>query len=372
MLRRLRAVKGSVLKGTALKVERTSQGLHRARRYFLNGSTVQTIHYVVDAPGWVQAKRLKHLSEHLTNLRFKALIGSEFSKLWNRGRLKGEPVYFVSWRVLEACAKQGRCRFGPDDYDRFMAGVTSHQSIGGGLKAATTFPPGRDPDKVLESAVQLLRRLGAVTVNSRILYDLLSSHVPGLSYTPNGVDEKFFHPSTSHRYDRGSIRVGWAGKIRAAKNYETAKAALDRLKDQGFVPRLIAHPKRTREEQILSNTEMRSFYHGIDFFLCTSWHEGTPNPALEAAACGVPVVTTRVGNMPDLIRHEENGFFVEPDVDSIVSTFQRLRELDPGDYASLGRNIRRRIEEDWTWEKNVSNYRTAFRKLLAVDVGASR
>ncbi|MEO8601389.1 MAG: glycosyltransferase [bacterium] len=40
--------------------------------------------------------------------------------------------------------------------------------------------------------------------------------------------------------------------------------------------------------------------------------EGTPNPALEAAACGCTVVSTPVGTLPELIRDAANGYLVEP------------------------------------------------------------
>ena len=57
---------------------------------------------------------------------------------------------------------------------------------------------------------------------------------------------------------------------------------------------------------------------------------------VEAAACGLPVVTTRVGNMPELIRDGENGFFVERDAADIAAKLCQLRD-DPGLRERLGR-----------------------------------
>jgi len=43
---------------------------------------------------------------------------------------------------------------------------------------------------------------------------------------------------------------------------------------------------------------MVEFYRSLDVYVCASRSEGTPNPCLEAAACGLPVVTTRVWAAP--------------------------------------------------------------------------
>jgi glycosyltransferase involved in cell wall biosynthesis len=53
--------------------------------------------------------------------------------------------------------------------------------------------------------------------------------------------------------------------------------------------------------------------------LVTSRDEGGPRAVLEAMAVGVPLVTTRVGQAMDLVRHGQNGWLVEvEDVDGLV------------------------------------------------------
>jgi glycosyltransferase involved in cell wall biosynthesis len=53
---------------------------------------------------------------------------------------------------------------------------------------------------------------------------------------------------------------------------------------------------------------MVDWYNSIDVFLCTSIGEGSPATAMEALACGRPVVTTAVGDMPNLVFDGETGF----------------------------------------------------------------
>ncbi len=52
-------------------------------------------------------------------------------------------------------------------------------------------------------------------------------------------------------------------------------------------------------------------YRALDAYVVPSRQEGGPKAVFEAMASGVPVVTTRVGQAMDLVRHGENGFMVD-------------------------------------------------------------
>ena len=52
-------------------------------------------------------------------------------------------------------------------------------------------------------------------------------------------------------------------------------------------------------------------YHAADVCLVASRQEGGPKAVLEAMSCGVALVTTRVGQAMDLVRHGDNGWMVE-------------------------------------------------------------
>ena len=65
---------------------------------------------------------------------------------------------------------------------------------------------------------------------------------------------------------------------------------------------------------------VRPGYPAIDVCLVASRDEGGPRAVLESMASRVPLVTTRVGQAADLVRHGENGWMVEPeDVDGLVA-----------------------------------------------------
>lgn len=330
---------------------------------WLLGVTESTVYCIVDTKGWIQHKRLQYLDDLLPDIDLKVLEQDSFVRRFRWGLIGDEPLYFSSWRMPRHLIESGRLDLTPADLERSMTSVTSHSNIGGGLRPSTAVADGTDPEDAFERAVEILQEFGVVTVNSRILEDLLSPHIDDLIYAPSGVDTDLFHPPDERTYDPEEIRVGWVGKERAAKNHETIREAARILEDEGFDMRLMAVPKGVHTDELRSHEEMRDFYQDLDYYLCASWNEGTPNPCLEAAACGVPLVTTRVGNMPELVEEGDNGFFIEPTVGSIVETFQRLRKLTPDGYERLSRNARASVEP-WDYEHRVDPYRQAFERLL--------
>jgi glycosyltransferase involved in cell wall biosynthesis len=73
-------------------------------------------------------------------------------------------------------------------------------------------------------------------------------------------------------------------------------------------------------------------YDAIDLCLVTSRDEGGPRAVLEAMATGVPLVTTRVGQALDLVRHGENGWLVEvEDVDGLVESAAHVAAAADGE-----------------------------------------
>jgi len=235
---------------------------------------------------------------------------------------------------------------------RLVMGICSHYELDGAWRA-----PG------LATIEELAR---AVFVNNRLLLEefepLLSQPV---YYTPNGVDTDFFRPAMppippGPPATMRSLRVGWAGSLtnhgeghRGVHEFiAPAVAAVE-----GGELRLAA-----REEKWRSREEMLDFYRSLDVYVCASRTDGTPNPCLEAAACGLPVVTTRVGNMPELIRDGENGFFVERDAADIAEKLRWLRD-DPRLRDRLGRAARADVEL-WDWRRQAVRYDEMLRAVL--------
>lgn len=71
--------------------------------------------------------------------------------------------------------------------------------------------------------------------------------------------------------------------------------------------------------------DIKRIYQTIDVFVLTSKTEGIPNVILEAMAMQVPVVSTNVGGVGEIITHNVDGFLVEPgDVNSLCNYLRKL------------------------------------------------
>jgi glycosyltransferase involved in cell wall biosynthesis len=76
----------------------------------------------------------------------------------------------------------------------------------------------------------------------------------------------------------------------------------------------------------------------FDVFALPSYaNEGVPQAIMQAMACGLPVVSTPVGSIDELVRDGDTGLFVPPrDVPALRAALERLR-ADPGLRSSLAR-----------------------------------
>jgi glycosyltransferase involved in cell wall biosynthesis len=111
-------------------------------------------------------------------------------------------------------------------------------------------------------------------------------------------------------------------------------------------------------EKNLSQEEMARWYNTGRVLLCTSSTEGTPNVALEAAACGCTLITTPVGNMPELIRHGENGLLVDPDPDAFYRAIMDSEVHWPSMASVLEKDIR-----SWGWDHRANELFSELRKI---------
>jgi glycosyltransferase involved in cell wall biosynthesis len=96
-----------------------------------------------------------------------------------------------------------------------------------------------------------------------------------------------------------------------------------------------------------------------------SGNEGTPVTVIEALAAGRPVVATRVGGVPDVVREGEDGFLVEMGAtDELAERLQRLAG-DPELRERMGKAGRARVVPRYAVERLVDDVDRLYRSLLS-------
>jgi len=144
-------------------------------------------------------------------------------------------------------------------------------------------------------------------------------------FLPNGVDTERFIPGPE-RIGAGAV-VGTVGRLDPVKDQSTLIDALVLLHRRVAAVRLIIvgdgpclRALRQRAEQrgvghlcsIVSRTDVLPLLQQMTVFVLPSLAEGTPGAVLEAMACGLPVVASRVGGVPELIADGISGTLVDP------------------------------------------------------------
>ncbi len=273
---------------------------------------------LIDSKGKVQHYRVNILRSLFPDHQFDPIVVGK-RKLKKRAY---DVIYYCSYSLFE--------RY-PLKHPAIRASVTSHKSIDAGKKTR-----------------KILRNMHKISVNNKYLYGHFKAK--NVFYIPNGVDTALFYPGEKS-YDPSLIKLGWVGnRDRATKNYGIIKK-LSKTKDmKGFKLCVLATSKSKPIKK--SKKQMADFYRSIDFLLVSSTTEGTPNPALEAASCGVPIIGTSVGNMPDLINDGKNGFIVDRPRFSFFkrTLIEKVHPLTSQEYNRMSQDIRSSILSGWDWK----------------------
>jgi glycosyltransferase involved in cell wall biosynthesis len=187
---------------------------------------------------------------------------------------------------------------------------------------------------------------------------------------PNAVSFDYFSQPGKYEYRRewkirpDEIVIGTAGRLSSEKAQGNLIKAVERLPEpiRNRVRIVIAGEGPEASSIILTaqNSEltgqltmagfvqdMRSFYQALDIFCLPSLTEGHPLTIMEAAACGVPVVASKVGAIGQLISDGVDGFTPEPrDIDALVTSLEKCLGL-PDRGKDFGRKLREKLSRHY-------------------------
>jgi glycosyltransferase involved in cell wall biosynthesis len=176
---------------------------------------------------------------------------------------------------------------------------------------------------------------------------------------PPGVDLGQWRPD--HQSHRGPVRILFVGGDFYRKGGDTLLAAFRRLPPGLAELILVTKSTLPAEEGITifshlrpNTPELISLYQAADIFVLPTRAEGFGIAAVEASAAGLPVISTRVGAIAEIVVEGETGFVIPPDdPHALAQILLRLVE-NPDLRFRLGQAGRRHAEAHFDGVKNAA------------------
>ena len=204
-----------------------------------------------------------------------------------------------------------------------------------------------------------------------------------LFYLPNVIDAQQFSPDLKRRAAMQPFTILGVGRLGPEKRFDRFLDIVARVSHAANAPvsALIAGDGKQRsliQEQANAvssgNLKVRlvgavadplELYRSADVLLSTSDWEGTPNVIMEAMACGLPVVASNVGGVPELINDGIRGFTFEPNDLERATFCLNLLQNNPMQRGVIGLAGRDWIQRERSAEILPSILTTFIRRVLA-------
>ena len=205
---------------------------------------------------------------------------------------------------------------------------------------------------------------------------------------PNGIDTSHYAPNSEERrqvrkklgFTEAHMVVGFSGRLDPIKNFDLLLHIFSSCMHKNPHVRLLIvgdGPEKKRLETLCHDKDIHHsvvftgqqehvlpYLRAMDVFLLTSVREQMPMTILEAMAVGVPVIATRVGEIPHIIDDGVNGFVHRLD-DPVAVFVQPLLALLSTPYRTrMGEAARQKIMDSFQQEIMVQRYKTMIEGLL--------
>ncbi|MFN3326199.1 MAG: glycosyltransferase [Bryobacteraceae bacterium] len=195
-----------------------------------------------------------------------------------------------------------------------------------------------------------------------------------LRVIPNGVDTRLYHPPAAPRDSNDFVWLA-AGRLMWKKDYPNLIDAFTRvgrgsLWIAGSGPqeaelRQLATQSAARIRFLGQRSDLPALLHEADAFVLSSVVEGLPMVLLEAAASGLPCVTTGAGGASEVVLDGETGFVVPPgDAAALAAAMTRIMEMPAGQRLRLGEAARRHAVARFGIEAVLDQWELLYRELL--------
>lgn len=255
--------------------------------------------------------------------------------------------------------------------------ITSHGSCLHNLLSDKRYLP------LCEDAVRYAKAITVVSGDSRskFLKTFGRAYAKNLYVVPGGVDISFYpsqlnNSSIDKKYKLENKKVvlftgrlishkGVRYLVGAAKDIKGEVFLIGEGPEKEYLSSLIAKKQLENVHLLgyLKGQELINFYYRADVFVAPSvWDEPLGLTILEAMASKTPVIATRKGGIPLLVKPGVNGLFVRArNSTKIASAVNRILQDDKL-RVKMGEAARKTVEEKFTWKKVALKFHRLYKK----------
>lgn len=221
---------------------------------------------------------------------------------------------------------------------------------------------------------------------NKVLDSILSTAILEAKVIPNGVDEKIFHPG-NQRQARSILQLPMDNTIilfvangikkNVFKDYETLDRAMRILggqtsqkihfialgeegNDEQYGNVCLHHVPRTTDANVIVN-----YYQAADLYLHPTKADTFPTSILEAMACGLPVIASRVGGIPEQVDDGLTGVLVNPGDPHSLAREINLLLADSNRRYRMSEAAIQKFKSQFTLDNQVNRYLEWYQCILA-------
>lgn len=204
-----------------------------------------------------------------------------------------------------------------------------------------------------------------------------------IEITPFGVDIDFFKPMTNVIKDKDKIIIGTVKSLEIKYGIEYLIKAFGELRktysnieleiggdgsQRDVLEDLVKHLSIIEDVKFLGRLTSKEVVEALnryDIAVFPSLEESFGVAAVEAQACGIPVIASNVGGLPEATSPGVSSLLIEKeDVNGLCIALEKLIK-DSELRAEMGSNGRKFIEENYNIEKNFEKVNQIYKKLLS-------